>query len=58
MTNEEHLEEILVESYNLGFHKEIFEIVKKKYNQLEMSNAFSIALNELKEKYKDDNKEI
>lgn len=51
MTNEEILEEILHESHELGFDKEIFEVVKKitRVNpKMDRVNAYQMALNHLK----------
>ena len=51
MTNEEILEEILHESHELGFDKEIFEVVKvitRENPKMDRVNAYQLALNQLK----------
>ena len=42
MTNEEHVEEILIEAYKLGLTSQVFEIVKslsKEYAEHVMKNS-------------------
>lgn len=51
MTNEEHLEEILHESHQLGFDKKIFEVVKmitKENPKIQRVDAYDLALQILK----------
>ena len=54
MTNEEILEEILHESHELGFDKEIFEVVKvitRENPKMDRVNAYQLALNQLKNNF-------
>jgi hypothetical protein len=51
MTNEEILEEILHESHELGFDKQIFEVVKtitRENPKMDRVNVYQMALNLLK----------
>jgi len=51
MTNEELLEEILHESHELGFDKQIFEVVKtitRENPKMDRVNSYQMALNLLK----------
>jgi hypothetical protein len=39
MTNEEHVEEILIDAYKLGLTSQVFEIVKSLSNEYKGSRA-------------------
>ena len=48
MSNEDLVEEILVEAYELGISDEVFEKVNKYILKYERSQAYKIALEEVK----------
>lgn len=47
MSNEQILEELLTKAHELGFCPEIFDIVRTKYSNLEILDAYQKAFQEM-----------